>query len=414
MAAPETFRKLTDPAIPNQSGTVATNDLIHTVDVSDTTDGAEGTSKRTTVEKVTANKVSKAGDTMTGVLGLAAGTAVASATNINIFSSGGNSLLITGTTSIESLGTLAAGAIFNLIFEDELDLVYDAVSLILPTGANITTATGDCAQFLSLGSGNWKCTAYTRADGTALSGGGNADMALVIDTTVAALIGDISGFSVNPKAIYRLTDAVAGVVRVFGVTSSSISMSAFLEGAWDGATFVQGAWGRYAIGEDWFIPTSNQYPYAPVAANDIDYGYVVGDLWIDTADFDKIYKCTDNTTGAAVWEAQSGSWTPTLGSASGASSNPLLVIASFNRVGNIVNCIIQGTVDVDFSTFSLGEIEFTFPITTTTSNARGCVTTSEPNQCNGFVRNDKIALSSLDTSFVSSVGFYATFQYEIN
>jgi hypothetical protein len=52
MATPDTFRKLTDPAIPIQSGTVALNDLLHTVDVSDTTDGAAGTSKRTAVQKI--------------------------------------------------------------------------------------------------------------------------------------------------------------------------------------------------------------------------------------------------------------------------------------------------------------------------------------------------------------------------
>lgn len=52
MAVPDTFRKLTDPAIPIQSGAVALNDLLHTVDVSDTTDGAAGTSKRTSVQKI--------------------------------------------------------------------------------------------------------------------------------------------------------------------------------------------------------------------------------------------------------------------------------------------------------------------------------------------------------------------------
>jgi hypothetical protein len=52
MATPDTFRKLTDPAIPIQSGAVALNDLLHTVDISDTTDGPEGTSKRTTVQKI--------------------------------------------------------------------------------------------------------------------------------------------------------------------------------------------------------------------------------------------------------------------------------------------------------------------------------------------------------------------------
>ena len=52
MATPTDFKKLTDPAIPVQSGTVATDDLIHTVDVSDTSGGAAGTSKRTTIQKI--------------------------------------------------------------------------------------------------------------------------------------------------------------------------------------------------------------------------------------------------------------------------------------------------------------------------------------------------------------------------
>jgi len=52
MATPADFKKLTDPTIPNQTGAVALNDLLHTVDVSDTTSGAAGTSKRTTVQKI--------------------------------------------------------------------------------------------------------------------------------------------------------------------------------------------------------------------------------------------------------------------------------------------------------------------------------------------------------------------------
>jgi len=52
MATPSEFKKLTDPTIPFQSGTVALNDLAHIVDVSDTSGGAAGTSKRTTVQKI--------------------------------------------------------------------------------------------------------------------------------------------------------------------------------------------------------------------------------------------------------------------------------------------------------------------------------------------------------------------------
>ena len=52
MAIPAEFKKLTDPTIPLQTGTVALNDLVHTVDVSDTDGGAAGTSKRTTIQKI--------------------------------------------------------------------------------------------------------------------------------------------------------------------------------------------------------------------------------------------------------------------------------------------------------------------------------------------------------------------------
>jgi hypothetical protein len=52
MATPETFRKLTDPVIPTQNGAVALDDLLHTVDVSDTSKGAAGTSKRTAIQKI--------------------------------------------------------------------------------------------------------------------------------------------------------------------------------------------------------------------------------------------------------------------------------------------------------------------------------------------------------------------------
>jgi hypothetical protein len=41
--------------------------------------------------------------------------------------------------------------------------------MILPGGADIATAAGDSAEFISLGSGNWMCLSYTRANGAPLS-----------------------------------------------------------------------------------------------------------------------------------------------------------------------------------------------------------------------------------------------------
>jgi hypothetical protein len=69
---------------------------------------------------------------------------------------------ITGTTTITSLGTVSAGITKILKFEGVLTLTHNATSLILPGGANITTANGDIGIFISEGSGNWRCVNYTK------------------------------------------------------------------------------------------------------------------------------------------------------------------------------------------------------------------------------------------------------------
>ena len=96
-------------------------------------------------------------------------TTIASAATVNLAASTSNTINISGTTTITSLGTMAAGATRRLIFQGALTLTHNATSLILPSGANITTAAGDAAEFVSLGSGNWKCYNYERANGTSVA-----------------------------------------------------------------------------------------------------------------------------------------------------------------------------------------------------------------------------------------------------
>ena len=74
----------------------------------------------------------------------------------------GDYIDITGTTSITSFGTIAAGIERTLVFSGALILTHNSTSLILPTGANITTVAGDVFVFRSEGSGNWRCTASSR------------------------------------------------------------------------------------------------------------------------------------------------------------------------------------------------------------------------------------------------------------
>ena len=101
------------------------------------------------------------------------GANVASASAISLGE--GGYFVITGTTSITDidLGTDKAGRTVWLRFSGILTLTHSGTTLILPTSANITTAAGDTACFVSEGSDVVRCLAYLRADGSAIAGGGS-------------------------------------------------------------------------------------------------------------------------------------------------------------------------------------------------------------------------------------------------
>ena len=112
------------------------------------------------------------GGTLTSASNEAPTATIASASTVNIGAASANSISITGTTTITAFDTIAAGARRLVVFDGILTLTHNGTSLILPTSANITTAAGDTAEFLSLGSGNWRCVDYMRASGSSLAGGG--------------------------------------------------------------------------------------------------------------------------------------------------------------------------------------------------------------------------------------------------
>jgi len=99
------------------------------------------------------------------VRSLASTDTIASATTCDIGTKTALYIDVTGTTTITGLGTISSG-IWKLVkFSGILTLTHNATSLILPSAANITTAAGDTAMFMSLGSGNWRCLFYTPATG---------------------------------------------------------------------------------------------------------------------------------------------------------------------------------------------------------------------------------------------------------
>jgi len=173
----------------------------------------------------------------------AKGSDIASATTTDIGAATGNYVDITGTTTITGLGTITAGRYRAVQFDGALTLTHNASSLILPGGANITTAAGDTAGFVSLGSGNWKCLWYTKADGTAVvdnsapvAGTGiavsgstvSADPNNATDTAIAAddeiTFSDTSD-SNNPKkdTVQGILDLVPSSGKIVQVVNTMVS-----------------------------------------------------------------------------------------------------------------------------------------------------------------------------------------------
>lgn len=83
----------------------------------------------------------------------------------------GNYFDITGTTTITSIGTLGIGTVVTLHFDGALTLTHNATDLVLPGGANITTAAGDEFTFVEYAAGDWRCIGYALASGESIIGG---------------------------------------------------------------------------------------------------------------------------------------------------------------------------------------------------------------------------------------------------
>lgn len=114
----------------------------------------------------------RSGGTLTGTLTMSAAAineavdvTIASASTVNIGAAAGNNIIISGTTTITAFDTVANGVKRFVKFSGALTLTHNGTSLILPGGANITTAANDTALFESLGSGNWICHYYKRQSG---------------------------------------------------------------------------------------------------------------------------------------------------------------------------------------------------------------------------------------------------------
>lgn len=95
---------------------------------------------------------------------------VASASNVNLGAAAGNSIELTGTTTITAF-TIAAGSLYFVRYTGAgLTLTHNATTLVLPSGASISVATGDTFIVYGKASNEAAILGYQRASGAALVG----------------------------------------------------------------------------------------------------------------------------------------------------------------------------------------------------------------------------------------------------
>lgn len=136
---------------------------------------------------------------------------VASAATVNLDAAGTNYVRITGTTTITAI-TLADGRRRDVVFGGALTLTNGA-SMILPGGANITTAAGDTATFIGEASGVVRCLNYSMAtaapDGllsiSSPSAASQVDLSLPVGFRNYELLYDLTVSSDNTQLILRVS-----------------------------------------------------------------------------------------------------------------------------------------------------------------------------------------------------------------
>lgn len=156
---------------------------------------------------------------------------IASATTPDITgttTTSGGYIHITGTTQIDGFATATAGIRRKIVFDGALQLTHNGTSMILPSAANITTVANDCAEFVSEGSGNWRCVNYVRATGKALISSAKFKLGtFTYDLTTATGTVDITGIGFTPTIVLIMGGLSASTEVSFGIDNSSTRIGVY-------------------------------------------------------------------------------------------------------------------------------------------------------------------------------------------
>lgn len=241
---------------------------------------------------------------------------IASAATTDIGAASSINVSISGTTTITSLGTVAAGTYRQGRFTGALTFTHNATSLILPGGANITTAANDRFGAYSLGSGNWLVLWYTKANGQAVVAGAGVSDGDKGDITVSST-GSV--WTIDAQAVsYSKIQNVSATARILGRNSAGagtieeLTLTQILDmigSAAQGDILYRGAsgWARLAAGTaGQFFQTqgagSNPQWATPAGAGDVSSSVssaVDGEIVVYDSTTGKLVKRANGLSGLA-------------------------------------------------------------------------------------------------------------------
>lgn len=171
------------------------------------------------------NALNRAGDSMTGALNEAVPVTLASGATLDVVTANSNTINVSGTATIGSLGTAPAGVKRRLISSGTPKYTHNAVSLIMHGGVDRQTDAGDVLEFLSLGSGNWRCISFIPFGGL-----GTLDVLPNAQAGAYTLILSDRGKSIDAQgnvtvpANSAVAFPVGSTITVTNVTASSITI----------------------------------------------------------------------------------------------------------------------------------------------------------------------------------------------
>lgn len=137
-------------------------------------------------------------------------------------------LTVTGAGPILSFGTTSpAGTIKVLSFSGVTTLTQNATSMILPGAANITTAAGDMAIAVALGSGNWQVMFFQSAAASVAQGGTGRTSLTQYNVLLGAGTSPVN-FAAPGTSGYPLLSAGAAANPAFGQLNLTVGATGVL------------------------------------------------------------------------------------------------------------------------------------------------------------------------------------------